>query len=311
MMALSLVVHASFFSFILYARPFRGGFSSLRQSYQVTLVAPETSSLPAASSQVALSPPSVPSRKESSPKETPSLQPETVKAPVVQASPVPLVPPPSAATKGRTSKEPAPPKEDPERLQEWWKKKAGSIKISPIEPKPAPAPAPNQEVLKRPINRPEEGKPGESHPSTKQELASGNTPSAETSPQNRPPASQNMSSIGGSESSSVVARGESSLNISLFPFPYYVKSIENKISGGWAPPPGAFEPEVAQAMVQFTVSKKGRIESVEIEKSSGNPQFDLAALRAVKEADPLPPLPEGLLEDPLKIHFSFTVHRGS
>lgn len=108
----------------------------------------------------------------------------------------------------------------------------------------------------------------------------------------------------------VIATGSAALNASLFKFPYYLRSIENKISGQWAPPP-ALQEEIVGAVVQFSVNRRGRIESVEIEKSSGNSQFDQAALRAVYNANPLPPLPEGLTEDPLKVHFSFTLQRGS
>jgi TonB family protein len=122
------------------------------------------------------------------------------------------------------------------------------------------------------------------------------------------------------DSSSVVAAGSvvtgagsgsGLLNASLFKFPFYLKNIENKISGQWSPPPVLLQEEIVGAIVQFNVTRRGSIESVEIEKSSGNSQFDQAALRAVYNANPLPPLPEGLSEDPLKVHFSFTLQRGS
>ncbi len=109
----------------------------------------------------------------------------------------------------------------------------------------------------------------------------------------------------------IIATGSASLNASLFKFPYYLNSIENKISGQWSPPPALLQEEIVGAIVQFSVTRRGSIESVEIEKSSGNSQFDRAALRAVYNANPLPPLPDGLMEDPLKVHFSFTVQRGS
>jgi len=110
---------------------------------------------------------------------------------------------------------------------------------------------------------------------------------------------------------SVVATGSASLNASLFKFPYYLKSLENKISGEWSPPPVLLEEAVVGAIVQFHVTRRGSIEAVEIEKSSGNSQFDQAALRAVYNSNPLPPLPEGLSDDRLKVHFSFTLQRGS
>ncbi|MDC4223870.1 MAG: TonB family protein [Candidatus Manganitrophus sp.] len=193
-----------------------------------------------------------------------------------------------------------PVKEDPERLQEWWKKKAGSIKIPAVQrPKNDPAtPAPAQTV-KRPMASPA---PVETNPTSpsKEEAASSH------------PAAPSASGPGPQASNpSIVATGGASLNASLFKYPYYLKSLENKISGQWSPPPVLLEEEVVGAIVQFHVTRRGSIESVEIEKSSGNSQFDQAALRAVYNANPLPPLPEGLSEDPLKVHFSFSVQKGS
>ncbi len=97
----------------------------------------------------------------------------------------------------------------------------------------------------------------------------------------------------------------------LSQFPGYLQIMENKISGQWTPPPISMQGEGAGAIIQFNVRKDGRIESVEIEKSSGNKFFDLAAMRAISQAHPLPPLPEDLNEERLTVHFSFTVQKGS
>ncbi len=95
-----------------------------------------------------------------------------------------------------------------------------------------------------------------------------------------------------------------------FGYPYYLSSIENKIAKQWSPPPAAdsTKRERAMAVVGFVIKQNGRIDTktILIEKSSGNPFFDMAALRAVHDANPMPPLPRGLLDD-LRVHFSFEV----
>ena len=273
MMALSFVLHLAFFSFVLFYGRFLWGFSSSAlQGYQVTLVSPPS----------ALHTTSV----------APSPTPRAPAAP----PPRPASPPP-AAPKPMPSKGIPPVKEDPERLQEWWKKKVGSIKIAPVQPKPRPTPT--QTMPKRPMVSPT---PVESKTitSTKEQTAA---------PQSLAPAAAAPKQE--ASNPPVIATGSASINASLFKFPYYLKNIENKISGQWSPPPALLEEEMVGAIVQFNVTRRGSIESVEIEKSSGNSQFDEAALRAVYNANPLPPLPDGLTDDPLKVHFSFTVQRGS
>jgi TonB family protein len=54
------------------------------------------------------------------------------------------------------------------------------------------------------------------------------------------------------------------------------------------------------------------VSKLSIEKSSGNPHYDQQALRAITEANPLPPLPPEYRESMLRIHigFNFTQDRG-
>jgi len=44
-------------------------------------------------------------------------------------------------------------------------------------------------------------------------------------------------------------------------------------------------------MIHFRISRDGRIDDLHIVTSSGYSSFDLAGLRAVQSASPLPPLP--------------------
>ncbi|MBI3598520.1 MAG: TonB family protein [Nitrospirae bacterium] len=105
--------------------------------------------------------------------------------------------------------------------------------------------------------------------------------------------------------------GATSPNGSGFRYPYYLRSIEHKIGVQWAPPPIAAVADKRErtiAVIGFIVKQDGHIDiqSVLVEKGSGNSFFDTAALRAVYNANPLPPLPRGILDD-LRVHFSFAV----
>lgn len=282
MMLLSLILHVAFFSFALYGRSFLGFSPSAFQSYQVTLVPPSSA-------------PPIPSIAPAPRAPAP--------APSVSRPPSPLVAPPAEVSKPLSSKGVPPVKEDPERLQDWWKKKAGSIKIPTVQkPKNDPAPPAPAQTVKRPMANPA---PAETNPAPPKEISSPTHPAAPT-----PSGPGGAPSLEASNPS-LVATGSASLNTALFKYPYYLKSLENKISGQWSPPPVLLDEQVVGAIVQFHVTRRGSIESVEIEKSSGNSQFDQAALRAVYNANPLPPLPEGLSDDPLKVHFSFTLQKGS
>lgn len=321
MMALSFILHLGFFFFILYGRSFWGLSSGGLQSYQVTLVSPSSgSSAPSVTPLSASSSPSAPLQSSASP------------APTLRPSSSQRSSPPVAASKPLSSKGVPPVKEDPERLQEWWKKKAGSIKIPPVQQsKNDPAPSTPAQIIKRPMATPA---PVETNPTAIQnEGAAG--PSDRAGPPHPGGASTSAPGQEGGNSSVIATgsiviggggpggsgtggsgtggggTGSGPLNASLFKFPFYLKNIENKISGQWSPPPALLQEQIVGAIVQFNVTRRGSIESVEIEKSSGNSQFDQAALRAIYNANPLPPLPDGLAEDPLKVHFSFTLQRGS
>jgi len=99
------------------------------------------------------------------------------------------------------------------------------------------------------------------------------------------------------------------LEVSNFPFPAYLLNAEKKLRRSWAPPPFGAVNEIPQAIVVFRIARNGKVSGVKVEKVSGNQHFDLAALRAVYDADPFPPLPREYLEQTLLIHVSFLLNR--
>ncbi|MCK5406805.1 MAG: TonB family protein [Candidatus Krumholzibacteria bacterium] len=89
-----------------------------------------------------------------------------------------------------------------------------------------------------------------------------------------------------------------------FPFAYYLSTMKRKIAALWRVP-GTSSTEPLHCSVYFRVGRDGSIQSPSVETSSGTFLFDQAALRAVVQANPLPPLPSGFVDDYLGVHFSF------
>jgi len=88
---------------------------------------------------------------------------------------------------------------------------------------------------------------------------------------------------------------------------WYVDTIMGTVRRHWE------EPIVTgggmiQTIVHFNISRSGEVASPQIEKSSGDKRWDLAALRAVVESR-FPPWPAEFKENKLGVHFSFK-HEG-
>ncbi|MBI4374825.1 MAG: TonB C-terminal domain-containing protein [Elusimicrobia bacterium] len=84
-----------------------------------------------------------------------------------------------------------------------------------------------------------------------------------------------------------------------FPYPWYISQVRANLWNQWS----ARMPRLqGESVVVFTVLPNGALVDLRIETSSGDSAFDLAALSAVQDAAPFPPLPRGFQEPFLKIH---------
>jgi TonB family protein len=101
--------------------------------------------------------------------------------------------------------------------------------------------------------------------------------------------------------------GALSLNVGDFPFAWYLRRIQAKIEETWQAPMSSREGQEAVAV--FEIMRDGQIRRAAIERSSGDAVYDQAALRAITEANPFPPLPDDFREPPLRIHLGFS-YRG-
>ena len=89
-----------------------------------------------------------------------------------------------------------------------------------------------------------------------------------------------------------------------FPYSYYLSAIERKVSENWFSSQGGREGGIS-CVVYFRLSRGGRVSDLRVETPSGNAYFDRSALRAIRSADPFPPLPRAFGESWLGIHFTF------
>ena len=238
----------------------------------------------------------------------------------------------------------APPeeKEDPERLQEWWKKQKQALKgptdTPGIKPKMGVSGQTRTakiDIQKRPVEIPpigssplvapklssgsheggvENQKPSQPENASKGETSSSSSERNQTDESAFPESSSGQEKEGGSIQASVGPgiRGEGIAGgTSSFPFPSYLQKVDHKIRWQWATPPLASR--VNRLVIRFMIRKDGGIDksSVKIQESSGNDFFDQAAMRAVYAAHPLPPLPNAFQEDLLTVFMNFVVKEDS
>jgi TonB family protein len=84
---------------------------------------------------------------------------------------------------------------------------------------------------------------------------------------------------------------------------YYLGLVKIKIDEQWKDPLGG---GTGSVQVSFTIYPKGNIAMPKIVKSSGVGKLDNLAIRAVKNAVPLPPFPKEFQEPNLPLTFEFT-----
>ncbi|MFY9826882.1 MAG: energy transducer TonB, partial [Thermoanaerobaculia bacterium] len=84
-----------------------------------------------------------------------------------------------------------------------------------------------------------------------------------------------------------------------FKFGYYLDQLLSAIDAKWARPPLG---DRVQCTIAFRIQRDGSIAELTVARSSGYNSFDLAALRAVQNAAPFPPLPRAYRNDSLGVN---------
>lgn len=168
-------------------------------------------------------------------------------------------------------------------------KPAPPAKVEAAEPAPAPKPAvaPEAPVLPAPKAKKSEPKPA-ARPAPPQ-----------TSPAAPTAVAEEQGVADGALAGMALGAPVARLDNPDFTYGYYVDQMLAMISRNWVRPPvgGGIE-----AWLHYRIERDGRIVALEIVRSSGINSFDLAALRAVQSASPLPPLPRAFRDDSLGVN---------
>jgi TonB family protein len=214
------------------------------------------------------------------------------------------------------AEKPAPPK--PEPAEEEPEPPAPE----PPKPKPEPRPEPPEPkpvhedvpvLPDKPVKKPEKPKP-----STASDLPKPEAPTARK-PLPKPPASGTGNNPAGTaprgddngEAGRRGAPGANPLGTTSFgsqiagldnpdfKFGYYIDQLLGAIDSKWVRPPLGNE---VKATISFRILRDGSITPPQVATSSGYNSFDLAALRAVQNASPFPPLPRAYRNDSLGVN---------
>jgi periplasmic protein TonB len=93
-------------------------------------------------------------------------------------------------------------------------------------------------------------------------------------------------------------------------FGWYVDAVRNRVSSNWLL--ATISPNLLTAprvFVHFDILRDGTITQVEVTQSSGNPEVDRSAIRAVLASNPLGPLPPAYSGNKVTVEFFFDFRR--
>ena len=162
----------------------------------------------------------------------------------------------------------------------------------PATPKPVPKPAP--EPPPKPEPEPDVPALPAPHPEKKAPKPEPTPAPANTGTREAPQGAPHGATTGDSRLGAQVVGPEGT----AFPYDYYLEQMLGQIRQNWVRPPV----EGIETLIGFRVLRDGEIRDIEVRRSSGSRSFDLAALRAVHNASPLPPLPASYGEDVLTVN---------
>jgi TonB family protein len=218
---------------------------------------------------------------------------------------------PPALPERPTPRPPAPAPEPPTRTPELPARapelpaRAPQLPARTEPPARTTAALPERPSLPRPASTP---RPGEKELPP---LASAATPpapappapSAAARPEPPPPPAALGRPSGSGQGSGAVT-----LNVSDFPFAWYLAAVQRKITERWE----GRALQGRQPVVVFEIARDGQVSNVAVKNSSGNQYYDLIATRAIAEAAPFPRLPDEFPGSVLRIHlgFNFAQDRG-
>jgi TonB family protein len=160
--------------------------------------------------------------------------------------------------------------------------------VKAVQPDPNAIPLPGKpkktqpEQYKHPIYKPEPIKPNQVYSHTAEALKSPNF------------AMQGNEGIGVGPNSTLGLK-----------YGYYVDLMRTQIARHWST--AGLAGDSHRVLITFTIERDGAVRDAKIAQPSGNYTLDSAALRAVLEANPLPPLPQGFEKGSAPVELWFQV----
>ena len=92
-------------------------------------------------------------------------------------------------------------------------------------------------------------------------------------------------------------------NFTNFPYPWYITQVRNGLWHEWS----KRMPNVRglKTSISFNIDRYGAVYGVQVEETSGNDSYDYAAMSAVNNSAPYPPLPKDFGKDILTVTVEF------
>jgi len=168
--------------------------------------------------------------------------------------------------------------------------------VKPAEEEP-PAPSPKALLLPAKEKEKEKKKPSVPAPQSKTATHDPAVPPAPAAAASAHTGTGGPAGMGGN-----VGVGGATFDQPDFNYSYYVERMLVTIGMNWFKPA---ESVPISPMIRFRIERDGTIGEPQIERSSGLPFVDRAALRAVMASSPLPPLPQEFGGKYLGVHLIF------
>jgi len=178
--------------------------------------------------------------------------------------------------------------------------------------KPTEAALPSRAVTAREAVKPTEAalpsravtpRPGE------RELPPMSTPSDQRGKTAVEPVARPSAAAIGQVTGSVSGQGSLTLDVTDFPYAWYLRQVLQKVEERWQTQNRSSEP-AQKPRIYVEIRRDGSIVPPRIEQTSGSSFYDRAALRAITEASPFPPLPADWANPSLRVLFNFDLKRG-
>lgn len=113
----------------------------------------------------------------------------------------------------------------------------------------------------------------------------------------------------GQTTGSISGQGSLTLDVTDFPYAWYLRQVLQKVEERWQTQNRSSEP-AQKPRIYVEIRRDGSIAPPRIEQTSGSSFYDRAALRAITEASPFPPLPADWANPSLRVLFNFDLKRG-